>query len=275
MKKAITYLIAIVVLPVVSAGWPVQGQEATSPSDEWEIRLMPYVWMLGLDADATVSGLSGSVDLTFGDVLDNLDMTAMGRLEAWKGKWGVTFDGLYLDLGADGSFQGTRGATTFSLDADIRLGLADFGLAYRLFEQSFGENNEQKLTFEPYGGLRYVYLKQKMDLNVAIAGIGAAGDNLGGSEDWIEPFVGGRIRWDLNDRLALDFRGDAGGFGMHDASDLLWQMACGVDYKLTETTSLNAGYRILDLDYSHGSGSDEFGLDLQATGPYTGMTILF
>jgi opacity protein-like surface antigen len=151
--------------------------------------------------------------------------------------------------------------------------MADFGLAYRLYEEQF--ENSQKLTFEPYGGLRYGYLRQKIDLNVTIAGVGSVGAKLGDSEDWVEPFIGGRIRWDLNDKWAIDFRGDAGGFGIGSASDLLWQVALGIDYKMSEKTSLVAGYRYLELDYSRGSGSSEFGIDMEAQGPYLGLSILF
>ena len=267
--------ILIVFLITLPFACTVYGQESVNPSGDWEIRLMPYFWMPSLDADATVSGLSGSVELNFGDVWDHLDFGAMGRVEAWKSKWGLMFDGLFMNLSADEKYSGSRGATNFSLNADVRLGMADFGLAYRLYEQQFGNNNEQCLTFEPYGGLRYAYLRQKINLNINIAGVGSAGAKLGGSEDWVEPFVGGRVIWDLNDKLALDVRGDAGGFGIGSASDLLWQIALGVDYDLSNNTSLNAGYRIVDLDYSRGSGSSEFGIDLQATGPFLGMTIVF
>ena len=67
-----------------------------------------------MDAEGTVGGplggsLSGNVDLDFGDVLDYLDFTAMGRMEAWNGKWGFTFEGLFMNLGADGSYQTRRG----------------------------------------------------------------------------------------------------------------------------------------------------------------------
>jgi opacity protein-like surface antigen len=251
------------------------GQDNPIGGQEWEIRLMPNFWFLSVDADATINGLSGGVDLSFDDIIDHMDFAAMGRAEAWKDKWGLTFDGIYLNLGADKSFQGRRGITNFSIDADVRVGMADFGLAYRIFEQQFGDNNEQKLTFEPYGGLRYAYLRQKIDLNVTIAGVGSIGTTLGGSEDWVEPFVGGRILWDLNDKIAINLRGDVGGFGIGSASKLTWNLVTGIDYKLSENTSLQAGYRILDIDYSRGSGSNEFGIDVQATGPIIGLTILF
>jgi len=275
LKAGCSNLSAITFLLTVCIALPVYGEDATNSSGDWEIRLMPYFWMPSMKADSTINGLSGSIDLSFGDVLDYLDFTAMGRVEAWKGKWGLTFDGIYMNLGASESFQGRREAVNFNIDADVRLGMADFGLAYRIYEQRFGNNDEQRLAFEPYGGLRYGYLKQKIDLNVDIAGIGSRGRTLGTSEEWVEPFIGGRLIWDLNKRIALNFRGDAGGFGIGSASDLTWQVAGGVDYKFTKNMILNAGYRYVDLDYSRGSGSDEFGIRLKAQGPVLGLTILF
>lgn len=275
MKKNLRQLLFITFLLTVSIAWPVYGREPMSPSDDWEIRLRPYFWMPSLDAEGTVNSLSGNVDLNFGDVMDYFDFGAMGCVEAWKGKWGLTFDGLFMNLGADGSFEGTRGVTSFDLDIDTRLGMADFALAYRLFEKQFGKNNEQRFAFEPYGGLRYAYLRQKIDLNVTIAGVGTAGRTLGTSEDWVEPFAGGRVIWDLNEKLTLNVRGDAGGFGIGSASDLTWQIAGGVDYKISKNMIFNAGYRYVELDYSRGSGSNEFGIDLRAKGPFLGLTILF
>jgi hypothetical protein len=210
----------------------------------------------------------------FDDILDYLDFAAMGRMEAWKGKWGLTFDGVFMNLSEDRGYEGSRGVTNFNLDVDARLGMADFGFIHRLFETRFGGMNEQRLIFEPYGGLRYGYLRQKIELNVNIAGVGTTGATLGGSEDWVEPFVGGRVIWDLDDKLSLNARGDVGGFGIGSASDLLWQIALEADYKLSTNTSLNVGYRIVDLDYSRGSGASEFGVDLQAKGPFLGLTIL-
>jgi hypothetical protein len=276
MQTVFRHLLAIVVFFTVSSVLPVYGQEPPCPSDEWEIRLMPYVWMPSLDADTTVNGLSGSVDVSFGDILDDyLDFVMFGRVEAWKGKWGLTFDGVYFDLGLDDSFKGSRIGTSFELDIDVELGMADFGLAYRLFEKISVRNPESKIIFEPYGGLRYSYLKQKADLNNDIIDVVPEGINLGKSEDWVEPFIGARILCGLTDKVSLKVRGDVGGFGIGSASRLTWNFVAGVDYKLSKKVSLDAGYRILDIDYSRGSGSDKFALDGKLEGPVIGMTILF
>ena len=92
------------------------GQDNPIGDEEWEVRLMPYVFFLSLDAEGTIDGLSADADLSFDDIVDNLDFGAMGRLEAWKGKWGLSFDGLFVNLGADQNFRGRRDSVDFSLD---------------------------------------------------------------------------------------------------------------------------------------------------------------
>ena len=273
LKAGCSNLSAITFLLTVCIALPVYGEEATNLSKDWEIRFMPYAWIPTLNAKSTINGVTGNVKLNPWDVIDNLDFAMMGRMEVWKNKWGFSFDGVFLNLGASESFQGQIGSV--DVGADVRVGMADFALMNRLFEKSFGDDNQQKLTFEPYGGLRYGYLRQKVDLNVDIPNLGSSGRTFGTSEDWVEPFVGGRLIWDLNKKIALNVRGDAGGFGIGNASDLTWQIVGGMDYKFSKNIILNVGYRYLDFDYSHGSGSDEFGIHFKAQGPIIGLTIMF
>jgi opacity protein-like surface antigen len=280
MNTLFRHLFTIIVLFLVFTALPVYGQEETSSSDTWEIRLMPYFWMPSIDADSTIDGETSSVDLSFDDVLDYLDFTVMGRVEFWKGKWGITLDTMYMELGADGEFELVRPLKTDNLDLDIELNMTDLGFAYRLFEQVSVRNPKSKIIFEPYGGLRYCYLLQEADVDTDIATPGprpdiSRGTTLGKSEDWVEPFIGARIICDLTDKVSIKVRGDAGGFDIGSASKLTWNFVAGIDYKLTKKMSLEAGYRILDIDYSRGSGSDKFGLDAKVEGPVIGMTFLF
>ena len=66
--------------------------------DKWQITFTPYVWALEIDTDVTLRGLTGSVDTSFGDIWDNLDMAAFGRLEAWRNKWGLFVDAMYAEI---------------------------------------------------------------------------------------------------------------------------------------------------------------------------------
>lgn len=272
LSSVLTFLLLMIALPVVA-------QEPDPSADEWEVRVIPYFYFLSIEADSTVAGesrsFSGHVDLNFDDIVDYLDFGFMGRIEAWKGRFGVSFDTLYMDLSADDEFRSRREIAELALDADVRIGTADAAMAYRLVEQRFGGENKQRFSFEPYGGLRYGYLRQEIDLDVDIAGVGVAGRTLGTTEDWLEPFFGARIICELNDRVAFHARSDAGGFGIGSATDLTWQVAGGVDVTLSDRFIVNAGYRYIDLDYSRGSDANKFAIDLQAQGPVIGLTIIF
>jgi opacity protein-like surface antigen len=246
-------------------------------TDGWQFKFMPYAWLpTTLKANkATLSGVEGSMRLNLQDILDNLDMVFYGRLEAWKNdKWGFSYDTFYLNLGYDDGFS-PDGFAGVNLDLDIRVWMNDFAAHYRLVDQRFGDRDQQRFIFEPYGGLRYTYLKEIADVDVDIPGLGSTGAEFGDSRDWVEPFVGGRISWDLNEKFSINFRGDAGGFGIGSASKLTYNIIPGCTYKLTENTTFDFSYRYLNMDYSNGSGSDELGLDVEAYGPVIGMTILF
>ncbi|MHC4554654.1 MAG: YfaZ family protein [Planctomycetota bacterium] len=278
--------------------------------DGWHFKLMPYAWVPSvLKADATLSGLGGSVRLNTQDIIDNLGMLMFGRIEAWKDdKWGLSYDTFYLYLQYDDGFSlnpsakkeigGDRFNQKFAVDVnadvafdiDIRLWMNDFAAHYRLVDQRFGDGNKERFIFEPYGGLRYTYLKEEATIqqntNVSLSSSGSLGsgsqsasssgkEKIGDSRDWVEPFVGGRISWDLNEKFTLWFRGDVGGFGIGSASDLTYNLIPGCAYKLTENTTVDFSYRYLNMDYSNGSGSDKLALDVEAYGPVIGMTILF
>ena len=279
-------------------------------TDGWHFKLMPYAWVPSvLKGDATLSGLEGSVRLNTQDILDNLGMIMYGRVEAWKDdKWGLSYDTFYLYLQYDDGFSldqsakkeigGPRFNQKFEVDVnadvafdvDIRLWMNDFAAHYRLVDQRFGDGNKERFIFEPYGGLRYTYLREEatiqQDSNVSLSSSGSIGsgsgsssssgkETIGDSRDWVEPFVGGRISWDLNEKFTLWFRGDVGGFGIGSASDLTYNLIPGCAYKLTENTTVDFSYRYLNMDYSNGSGSDKLALDAEAYGPVIGMTILF
>lgn len=78
---------------------------------------------------------------------------------------------------------------------------------------------------------------------------------------------------DIIDRLSVTVRGDIGGFGA--GSHFTWSVATIVAYQVSQRVSLGAGYRILDIDFSEGKGSDKFTYDVQMRGPMLGFALHF
>jgi opacity protein-like surface antigen len=270
MEKKIKGVVAIVVFGLLySSGY---GQDEPVGIEKWEVQFTPYFWAAELSGDATLRGRTGPVEASFSDIMDNLDIALMGRAEAWKGKWGLYFDVIYMDLGSDFSTP----AAVVSTEMDVKMTTFDFGIGHRVWERRVGEESNQKLLLDVLGGGRYINLDGEIDIRIGgpLDGLGL-GRKFGRREEWVEPVVGGRLRWDLSDKLAAAVRCDFGGFDIGEGSNLSWNLAAGVDYRLKENMSLKAGYRIFDLDYDSGSGSSEFGLDAQFRGPIVGLTILF
>lgn len=270
-----------IVLTILAAGLvcsSVYGQEEIADDDKWQISLIPYFWAPDTDIKSTISGNTASIDIGFDDIVDNLDELDVfglsGRLEAWKGDWGFFFDGQHVAIGFDGKLTGPVGFGSVAIDVDIEDTTLDFGAAYKLWKVPLNESRSRMLTIAPLGGVRYHYFKQEVKLKATLGPL-ANGTKLGGDEEWVEPFVGVQLKYDLTKNLAAGVRADYGGFGIGSASDHTWNFIAGIDWQFKKNMSLKAGYKINDIDYKRHSGAKEFGIDGQFRGPMFGLTILF
>lgn len=68
--------------------------------DDWQFDATLYLWGTGIGGTTRTGG---DIDISCGDLWDNLDMAFMGALEARKGKWGLLGDFVYLKVSADDS----------------------------------------------------------------------------------------------------------------------------------------------------------------------------
>ena len=106
------------------------------PSKEWQFYVSPYIWIPGVNLNINALRATTSTNIAWWDVASRLFSNVfgvMGRAEAWKGRWGLYFDGYYTYLGASGSQVGaTReqnlGPVNFNIDRQVRLGDATLRL---------------------------------------------------------------------------------------------------------------------------------------------------
>ena len=83
-------------------------------ADEWRFKLAPlYIWFAGIEGDASIGPVTAPVDVSFGDVLDNLTGIFAFHFEAGKRKWNIFADYMYLELkpGATASLSSLLPAT--------------------------------------------------------------------------------------------------------------------------------------------------------------------
>ncbi len=272
MKRANRTILAafLIVIGLIDID-EVQADPLAPPSlndSEWRVDFSPYIFLpASVTGDSTIAGQTASLDLDTGDLLDLLSFALSGRLEVWKGDFGVILDGMYIKLEAGGTVE-TPGPLPINviIDADIRQFYVDGLGSYRVINEPYDAAGNL-WSLDLMGGIRYNYLRQEIDLEVT-GGLGpGATTTLGGSETWVDPMVGARVAVALNERWTAAVRGDIGGFGISD-TDLTWSVTGGFDYRPWETTSLKFGWRAYSIDYATTLSDGAFAYDIFEHGPY-------
>jgi hypothetical protein len=69
------------------------------------------------------------------------------------------------------------------------------------------------------------------------------------TDDWWDPYIGLRGRYNFTDRVYFTAKGDVGGFGV--GSDFAWQAEAALGVQLTQRIFAEAGYRALGVDFDH------------------------
>ena len=82
----------------------VQSASVTPPDTEFRIGIP--TWVTGLSGDFGVRGVVADPDISFGDILNNLDMMAAGSIYARYHRWEFSADGLYLRVAKTAQLRG-------------------------------------------------------------------------------------------------------------------------------------------------------------------------
>jgi hypothetical protein len=69
--------------------------------------------------------------------------------------------------------------------------------------------------------------------------------------DWVDPIVGFRAQWNINEKWFLAGKSDIGGFGV--GSELAWTLQATVGYCINPCSSVELGYRYMHTDYDDDS----------------------
>jgi hypothetical protein len=228
--------------------------------------------------------------MSFWDLFDSgssgahLDSLAalMGYVEARNGRWGIYGDIVWGKFDFSGDTVRQRNPSphlNVSARANAGLGyeitMAESGLTYEV--ANWG-GMSSRTALDLLGGARY--WNQELDLSFAVDasvdfdGLERTGSRAvarSGTLDWVDPFVGLRVRHELGRGSELQFLGDIGGFGV--GSDLTWQLFAGYGFDFWQSSLHGViGYRALAVDYTNDSNANRNNLDLVLHGPVVGLS---
>ena len=234
------------------------GASAAGSADDWQYAGTIYLWGAGINAE-TARG--STVDIDFSTLVNNLNMAAMGAIEARRREWSLVADVIYLNVG--GNDQGTVSVpiapgspVDIDVDADVkaRAWILNLHGAYNLL-------TTEQASLDVLAGARY--LEMKIDFGVDLsAAPGQITVRRSVSDNVWDGVVGVKGRVNLGDRWYLPYYADVG----TGQSDLTWQVFAGVAYSF-DWGEMALVYRRAEWEF------DDKRLDnLQVSGPAAAVT---
>ncbi|HEX6193499.1 MAG TPA: hypothetical protein VFZ42_14095 [Chitinophagaceae bacterium] len=217
---------------------------------KWKFLLEPYLMFANMKGTIGLGNLPNSeVDKDASEIFENLKFGAMIYFEAYSPKWALSSDMLYMKLGAD-----------IAPNNIINSGKAEakqLGWEIALLRRI--------LPFLEAGiGLQLNSIKSELRLNINTLS-GPQDHSREISETWLDPMIIARVKLPITKKLLLQVRPSIGGFGI--GSDLAWQIQANATYRFSQLFQLSLGYRVIDIDYETGDGSDRFLYDMNTYGP--------
>mgnify|MGYP007106198089 CR=1 FL=1 len=277
------------------------GTVETQPGGQrpWTFEFTTYGWLAWIKGDLTVKGRPLEIDVSPDQLIDALDWSSlpiwMSYAEARNGRFSLFNDILYTKLAGSAEFaksvQGRFATLALGgrLEADYEQAMIELGAGYEVWSNG-PAGSTGRSAVDLIAGARYWHQEANVSaaLNATLAITGPLGlvdltrsgsrvVATSGSVDWVDPFVGARLRHDVAPGQSLLVRADIGGFGA--GSEFTWQALAAYSFQMcvTERYSVDAylGYRALAVDYSQGAGNTRYEYDAVQHGPVTGLTVRF
>lgn len=225
----------------------------------WQIDGTVYLWFSGAHGNLDAFGYNLGFKASARDLLSHFRFGVTGLGVVRYKRLVLTSDILYMAL----SNTKTR-TLPLPLVPQISSGLLSRTVAFTQ-KVGFRMVENEKLKIDGLAGFRLWHLGQTLTVTPSPP----ANGNLYTSSNWVDPVMGARIGVPLSPKLVFAIGGDVGGWGV--GSQLDYQIAGELNYRIKPNLSLGAGWRYLYLDYR----ANQLSTQLALSGPVVTMTYTF
>jgi len=225
-----------------------------------------YVMMSGIEGDTQVGNVTSDVDVSFSDILENLDMGFMGFVEHRRGRWSFIGDAVYMKL-SDDDTTAVNPSLSVTLDAEIKQTIAEGFVGYRVLAQDHGD---ARFGIDLLGGARYNKIELELGVEANLLGLTASASR-NPSESWVDGVAAVRAQYGHNNGWGASAWADIG-----DGSDSSsYQLAGFVSYRFKNKIRVFGGYRLYSFEFTGDTGGNQYELDLDYAGPVIGVAYRF
>ena len=249
------------------------GTDTSTHSDTWQVEAGAYLFGAGISGDAGVRQFESKVDVTFGDILENLEGGAMAYGKVTHGPWKLIGDVSYLSIADDSSVVTPGGVVGANFETELGQIVASAYAGHTIYEMTKNVNSSVPVfSVDGYVGARYNRVNIQFDAQATAFGLvtSASRDR---TVEWVDPVIAVNVNYVPIENWNVSLWGDFGGFGV--GSERTWQAYALAGYTFDSGMRLFGGYRVLYFDYEEGSGSDYLSLDLTYSGPVLGLGYRF
>ncbi|WP_149742539.1 hypothetical protein [Rhizobium sp. NFACC06-2] len=242
---------------------------------DWAFQATGYLWATGLNGNISPFRRAPTlhVEKSFSDVMEDLNFGGFLNIWGRYDRFVLSGDLMYVDT-TDSKAAGPLPAlqipglptlpagATIDANVDTQEFMATLQAGYRIVDAD-------GFSLDALAGARFWHISNAVAVTASHPLIGSVSATYKESFGWVDPVIGARAFFNLTDKLSVQGQVDIGGFGA--GSDLTWSALATVNYIFTDTLSVSAGYKVLDVDYS----DDGYVFDSRLSGPVVGLTYRF
>jgi hypothetical protein len=251
MKKPFLILFKFLFLFLLSSSFQdtLHGQDSlanTRDTKKWHFKAEPYLMFPNMSGNTGIVALPlVKIDAKANDIFERLKFGGMLYLDISNDKWSFNSDFLYMDLEQQvktGNFI-TGGYVSAK---QIGWELAALKRVSPWFEAGIG------------GLLNGLEIGENISVKNLQGNI--TDKSATKKRTWYDPMIITRFSSTGKSKFYGQVRAEIGGFGI--GSDLAWQAQAIAGYHFSKLFEMSIGYRVISLDYKHGSELDSFIYDV-------------
>jgi len=232
----------IILLILLFATTPALAQD----SEQWDWKIAPYLWGINMTGDLSIGPIEQDVDVSFSDILSNMDLAGQIYAELGKGKHSVHVDYTYLRLKPDPT---ELASPPFPPNAAL-----SSKMTTNIFESAYN------YRWNGPGGPSFVIGARFTDMAIRMNPANLPAVTSGPS--WWDYFVGIKTHNAISANWDFDFYGTVGTGG----SDLPWTLQALFGRRFANDNRMQLGFRLWGVDYSQGKDLRQTSLDLNYYG---------